>query len=133
MLKHHAASLTDKLSKAGMVLSGICAIHCVLTPLAVALLPFLGSTFLNNKVLEYSILIPGILLSTFITIRNYRKYHHDGRILAAVLCGFGIMIVGHLFGIQLVESVLSVIGALIAAVGLYYNMKATHDCANHVH
>lgn len=134
MLRRHISSLTDRLSKAGIILSAICAVHCVVTPFLVAALPFLGMGFLQNKTLEYSILIPGVLLSSYITIRNYNKYHHDLRILLAVLGGFAIMLAGHMVDAGvLVENVMSVLGALIAGTGLYFNMRATHTCEAHGH
>jgi hypothetical protein len=106
----------------------------VVTPFLVAALPFLGMGFLQNKTLEYAILIPGVLLSSFITIRNYNKYHHDMRILLAVLVGFSIMLLGHLINAGLmVENVMSVFGALLAGTGLYFNMRATHTCEVHGH
>jgi hypothetical protein len=98
-----------------------------------ATLPFLGLSFLHNPVLETLLLGSGALISFYTVSNGYRKHHHDGRILAGVFIGFSIMFIGHLPALIGFEAMFSVIGATIAAVALYFNMKMVKMCTNHAH
>ena len=129
------------LSKAGSITSLICAIHCMVTPLALLALPviaahssggldvFLGAFF--AKTTEWVLL--GIIgfLAGFGLLATY-PVHRDAR--PAYLSGFGLflLIVSHLWVVpeSASEIVLDVLGASLIAWAGFWNRRLCQclDC-----
>lgn len=139
-----------------MVLSGLCVVHCLTTPLLVVLLPAM-STFFSTEV-ESALVVSVIPLSAIGFIPTWKK-HRNNRLLAYYITGISIMMLVHFgfhytgleelltghshepghdhahLGISLTESSLMILGASILAWAIWKNNRHTHSCKNpnHVH
>jgi hypothetical protein len=63
--------------------STLCAIHCLLTPLAAAGLPFLGLQVLLGESLEWAFVAAGLAIGTLALVPSFRRLH--GRLLPLML------------------------------------------------
>lgn len=139
-----------------MILSGLCVVHCLTTPVLVVLLPAM-STFFSTSV-ETALVVSVIPLSAIGFIPTWRK-HRNNRLLTYYVVGIAIMLATHLgfhytgleeliighshdgshdhahLGITLTESSLMILGASILAWSIWKNNRHTHSCKNpnHVH
>lgn len=72
------ANTQDQLDRAAMLLSMICLVHCTVLPLALALLPALGSTFLPRSLDNdlFHVLFAFILLGVggIAFVQGYRRH-----------------------------------------------------------
>ena len=144
------------LSRVSVVLSGVCIVHCLVTPFIILALPTISGFFdpLVETLLIVSILPISVVgfLPTWLKHKNYRllRYYMLG-ISIMILTHFGFHYlgfadllsghsheVGHTHahvGISFTESAFMIAGALILAWATWKNNKHTHVCKNpnHVH
>ena len=78
---------TIKIDKAAIGLSMLCIAHCLLTPIAIVMLPALGATFLDDERFHYALLFLVIPTSIFSLGLGCRK-HGRREILMFGLFGF---------------------------------------------
>lgn len=101
--------------KAGICLSVICIVHCILTPLLLLALPAMQmfEWWHGSLHIIFAVIIPLLALAAFIP--GY-KLHKDARVFKIALIGFVIVIAGitlpHELEIEWLEPVLSIIGSL---------------------
>jgi hypothetical protein len=76
------------LDRLGVASSTLCAIHCLVTPLAVAALPFLGLQMVPGESVEWMFVVTGVALGTLALVPSFRKLH--GRILPRALFMGGV-------------------------------------------
>ena len=75
----------------GSFLAGLCAIHCLLIPLAISLSALSISTFLSDPIVQSSFIMSGIIaavVALFVGIRKHRTYS----VLWLSLLGFALLI-----------------------------------------
>jgi len=107
-------------------LSAFCVIHCLASPLLIVLLPGLTALQLENEAFHSWLLmgvIPTSLFSLFMGCKQHRSY----RVIIIGICGLlflvsAVFVEGFDNG-ELLEKVLTVIGACIVAVGHYFNFR----------
>ncbi len=124
------ASSTN-MDKAAIGLSLVCVVHCLVTPVAIALLPVLGTTFLDDERFHYGILFLVLPFSLIALGMGYRKHHRAGIVLTGLfgLCVlFLILILGEEVIGELGEKVTTVIGTLILA---FAHVRNYLHCKNH--
>ena len=85
-----ASPLLDRLGAAGSLL---CALHCALLPLAIAVLPALGIALWSSEVFELGFVIFATLLGVVTLVLGYRR-HRVGRALALLLPGLAVLWLG---------------------------------------
>ncbi len=70
-------SLFDKfnLDVLGVSASGLCLLHCLLTPVIVALFPFLGATLLDNLLYEGAFVAFSAVVGVTSLKSGYQKHH----------------------------------------------------------
>ena len=83
--------------KAGIVVSWLCAAHCLILPLAAAALPFWGLSFLINENAERLMIAVSILIAIFALLPAYFRQHRRFRILVLFFFGIGFIAFSHLF------------------------------------
>ena len=59
----------------GVTASLLCAIHCVVLPLAVASLPVLGVNIIHNATFEYGMIGVAFVIGTWALSHGFRKHH----------------------------------------------------------
>ncbi|MDB6027119.1 MAG: hypothetical protein JWM68_3342 [Verrucomicrobiales bacterium] len=69
-------SLLPRLDAAGATLSTLCAIHCVLMPFVLALLPAFGLSFLADRTLERTLCVSLMALASFCLWNGFRQHRH---------------------------------------------------------
>ena len=124
---------TIKLDKAAIGLSFLCVVHCLLTPIAIVMLPALGATFLEDERFHYVLLflvLPTSILSLGLGCRKHGHFE----ILLIGLFGLFLLFLIIILGEELLgetgEKVSTVAGALIIALAHIRNFKAcqTRKC-----
>jgi len=144
------------LSRVSVVLSGVCIVHCLVTPIIILALPAISVFF--DPFVETLLIVSIIPISAAGFLPTWFK-HKNYRLLRYYLVGISIMILTHFgfhyFGLadfltghthevghnhshaslSFTESAFMITGALILAWATWKNNKHTHVCKNpnHVH
>ncbi|PZR09321.1 MAG: hypothetical protein DI536_22325 [Archangium gephyra] len=115
----------------GQVLSAVCAVHCVTTPLFVVLAPAAASVLGGAHPILLALVI-GVALWAFIP--GYRC-HHDKRVLGLALGGITFLAVAaFVFHSSLVvETALSLVGAAMMMFAHWLNRKLLREAHTHAH
>ncbi len=98
---------------ASMGISGLCVVHCLLLPVLVAALPFLG-IFSQNEMVHKVLIVIAIPLSALALWRsgNWRRTGVTAPMIAGLLL---LTLAAFLIELDPYEAYLSVIGALLVA------------------
>ena len=104
--------------KAAIGLSLVCVVHCLLTPVAIAMIPALGATFLEDESFHYAVLFLVLPTSLFALSLGCRKHGHF-KILMTGLLGLFVLFLVPILGEDATgetgEKILTVAGAAIIA------------------
>ena len=123
-----------KVDKAAIGLSLLCVAHCLLTPLAIVMLPALGATFLEDERFHYALLFLVLPTSLFSLSLGCRKHGHR-EILAIGLVGLFLLFLTVILGEDLLgeigEKISTVAGALVIAVAHVRNFRACQNIKCH--
>ena len=128
MFSKSISSSQNKLDKVGIVCSGMCAIHCVLTSLFALVSPFIA-TFFENMWIHVCVLM---LLTPIATIAFYRgrKLHQKNRSIYLACIGILFLalaiVINPLFEIQveLLEGTLTTIGGIFLVSAHLFNISS---------
>ncbi|WP_158827401.1 MerC domain-containing protein [Mucilaginibacter lacusdianchii] len=117
--------LSVRLDKAGMGISFLCAIHCALLPVCLAILPVLGLEFLASPRLEISIIILSVLIG--VSSLSLSWYKHRS-FLPFVIMAFGFLSIfsGHFWLTNTKEWLWLGLGGTLVALAHYQNWKIGH-------
>ncbi|MFQ3244626.1 MAG: hypothetical protein ACJAYF_003326 [Arenicella sp.] len=120
-------------------LSAFCVIHCLASPLLIVLLPSLTALQLGNEAF-HGWLLMGVIPSSVFSLLMGCKQHQFYRVIVIGFCGLlflisAVLVEGFEHG-ELMEKVLTVIGASIVAFGHYLNFRLCRenrrcDCDSH--
>tara|TARA_Y100001970_G_C14079538_1_gene773901 strand:+ start:55 stop:444 length:390 start_codon:yes stop_codon:yes gene_type:complete len=75
----------------GITISGTCAIHCLMAPVTVIILPLLGLTIVDEHIL-HEILLYLILPSALIAITMGCRKHKDYSVAALAIIGISLLV-----------------------------------------
>ena len=118
---------TIKMDKASIGLSLLCVAHCLLTPIAVVMLPVLGASFLEDERFHYAILFL-VLPTSLVSLGLGCRKHGHFEILAIGVTGLFLLFLILILGDELLgetgEKVSTVAGALIIAMAHIRNFRA---------
>lgn len=119
--------------KAAISLSLLCAMHCLLAPIAVVLLPTAVAVSLNDEALHLWILVAVVPISAGALMLGCRKHKWYrllliGGIGLLVLCAAALL--GHDILSESLEKLLTVVGAGIIAFGHFLNYRLCRDQGN---
>ncbi len=122
-------SLTDRL---GMALSGLCAVHCLVLPLA---LPFLGTlaSFVHS---EWTHAILALLIVPTVVFTSWRGYKHHGKtevvwlLVVGALAVLLALVAGHQGAGEQVEMAVTTLGSALLITGHWQNHKQFALCTN---
>jgi hypothetical protein len=125
------ASLLDRVGATGSLL---CAIHCALLPVLIAVLPSLGiAAWLGQEGFEAGFVVFATLLGLFTLVSGYRK-HRAVRALRLLLPGLAILWFGVLYPplhhSLFPHAVAMTLGGTLVGLGHLANLRLT---AIHVH
>lgn len=119
--------------KVAIGLSLVCTVHCLLTPIAIVMLPALGATFLEDERFHYAILflvLPISLLALALGCRKHRRFEVVITGLFGLLVLFLILILGEEIISESGEKTSTIFGtALIALAHIRnYNLCQSRSC-----
>jgi hypothetical protein len=118
--------LTQSAEKAAIGLSFICALHCVLFPVAVVILPSAALFGFNDEWFHRLLLLVVLPVSAF-ALFSGSKRHQNKSVLGLGITGLVILTVGAGFGHEVFgetgERFISVVGSLLVAVSHLRNLK----------
>ena len=123
--------------RVGMLLSGVCMVHCVATPFLLAASPALAH-FLPGDEIVHRLLSVGIVAAGAIAFVNGYRKHRRPSVLYLLLIGMSIILTtaffGDLFPSHTVETCVTVFGSsfLVAAHYRNYTFCGQCDACEHV-
>ena len=136
--------MQERFDRFAILLSGLCAIHCIALPIIASIIPLLTSTVLHgNEVHEFwfhqfilLFILPVSLIALYTGFRSHRK------LFPLVIAGIGLSVLTFiaLFAEQLLidkviphegETLLTITGGLIHAAGHILNLQATRKSHPH--
>lgn len=131
-----AQELTDKFS---IGLSSLCAIHCLVLPLLLVLMPSLGALNLENEAFHLWMLITVIPTSIYaltIGCKKHKRYRLFSIGAAGLLLLILAIIIGHDIAADWGEKILTLLGASLVVIAHIGNFRLCqkHDncpCPNH--
>ena len=117
----NSSSRPEILDQIAVALSGLCLVHCLLLPIAVVALPFLGQ--FSDDHLHAELLFLVIPVSVAALYLGYRRHGQAGIVAA----GLGILVLGatvaHFDYGLLADRAMTVAGSLLLAVTHYRNYR----------
>ena len=141
MLQTASTSATPRLGGldlAGVILSGVCLVHCTLLPAALALLPFLGMQFHADERLHVLVTLLVVPVALFALVTGFRRH----RLLWVLLLGMaglaiilGAPVVAEPLG-HVLEGVVTAVGGLALIAAHVANWRTLHwhgTCCAHAH
>lgn len=109
----------------GAAASTACAVHCLLTPIVIGVLPLLGIGFLASEWFENTAVVVAITLGLISLIHGY-SHHHQFRAFGLLSCGIVLLITGRWIvgdDFQIIETGLVVMGGLAVAGAHWTNRR----------
>ena len=123
---------TQIIDKLGIVSSTTCAIHCLVLPLVITFIPYLGLSFFANETFEIIMLVTSIILSMFSICFGY-KTHKNKKITLLFSVGLSLLILGryvHENNYTPASALILFLGGIIIALSHYINKKLCNSCAS---
>lgn len=125
-----AKSISHYLDAIGTLASTACAVHCLLTPLVIGLLPLLGIGFLAADWFEDTAVIAAISLGVISMIHGYH-HHRRFRVVGILIAGIILLVTGRWIAAdisQVAETSLVVAGGLAVASAHWVNRRLCQTC-----
>jgi hypothetical protein len=97
--------------RAGIVLAGVCAVHCLATPLAIGLMPVMAAA-LEHPGIEWPLMLLSIGTSAGVVSRGCALAHRRWSALAWFGLGAGLLLAG-----RWLEESLPAVGVLAVVAG----------------
>lgn len=115
------------LDKIGIWVSSLCALHCLLLPVLVPLLPLIGASFFAQVWFERTILCISLLIGAVALTSGALKYHGRYYPLVFLALGGAIYWFKDSFG-EAAEPFTIAVGALLIVMGHWVNMRLCRRC-----
>lgn len=123
-MRNALASIRDRLDSAGILLSGLCAVHCVLSIVLVSVLGVGSQTLLSPSIHETGLLLAVIVGAVTLGIGVVR--HGSPVPLAIGTCGVVLMAGALMVGHGVPEAVLTISGVALVAFAHIRNLRHAH-------
>jgi hypothetical protein len=120
------------LDRLGALMSFTCAVHCVVFPVLLLSLPWLGATFLYDRKIEFFFIGGSIFLATLSYSYGFH-FHREMRLLLVLYLCTGMIVAGKLLIGGVPGLWLAVPGALGLAAGHLVNLRLCRHCRGEHH
>lgn len=124
MANDSSNSLMDKV---GIWTSSLCAVHCLLLPALLPVIPYIGATFFAEDWFEKTILSLSMIVGFWALLIGFYRYHRQLYPIYSLLMGGLIYWNKDMFG-EAYEPVTVAIGAVLIAGAHVINMKLCKSC-----
>lgn len=121
------------LDKMGIWASSLCALHCLLLPILIPVLPFVGASFFAENWFERSILTLSMIIGFWALLSGFYRYHRQLYPLYSLVLGGLIYWNKDMFGHDY-EPFTIAVGALLIVAAHVLNLRlcqACHQCDDH--
>lgn len=127
MLDRLNISKDNVLDKVGIAATSLCALHCILLPIMLPVLPLLGISFMAEEMFEHIVLIATLVLGAVALLSGFFKFHR--KLYPLYLLGLGGIVYGFKdeFGHHNEPWVLS-LGAILIVIAHIMNIKLCKSC-----
>jgi hypothetical protein len=129
-------SASINIDKVAIGLSTACAVHCLLLPIILILLPALGTSVFGDEIFHQWLLI-AVIPTSLIALTMGCRQHKNLSVMIFGLLGLTILIPTAFFGHELLgeagEKIASVLGAAFIALGHIQNSSLCKDCRSTDH
>ena len=115
------------LDRVGIWTSSLCALHCLLLPILVPLVPLVAGTFFAEAWFERSILSLSMIIGFWALLSGYQRYHRQLYPLFSLLLGGLIYWNKNMFG-EAYEPVTIAIGAMLIVASHVVNLRLCQSC-----
>jgi hypothetical protein len=107
---------------AGIWISGICAVHCLLLPGLLSITSFSGLVLITDPLIENGVLIVSALLGISSLLFSYFRHHGKGTAITVLMLGVLLIAVSRFIeGVN--EQALASSGAALVAVAHFVNAR----------
>lgn len=89
-------STGNYLDAAGIVASWMCAVHCLVLPLFISILPLGGLSFLLDETTEFGFIFATIVIALLSLLPAYFKQHGKLRSLVFFVNGIFLIVISHI-------------------------------------
>jgi hypothetical protein len=117
------------MDRVGAIASAACAVHCVLTGLALGLMSVTGLGLIGSPIVEAAFFLTAVLVGTWALVHGVRK-HHSYRPALVFILGMGSLLVSHfiLGHDSLAGSLTSAFGGVCLVTFHILNQRMGHSC-----
>ena len=119
---------STSLDKFAVLLSGICILHCLITPIAITLLPIISLNAFFEDILFHKMMLWLVLPTSCIALIIGCRQHRNWLIAGTGIAGMSILVVIAFFGHDLLshfgEKVMTMVGGIILAISHILNYQA---------
>lgn len=118
------------LDKTGMAASWLCAIHCLVLPFAVSILPLIGLSFLLSETAERAFIGISILIAALSLLPAYFREHRRLRAILFFTSGICLIVISHLlFEESLVlKAIFLIAGGVLITTAHFVNRRLCREC-----
>jgi hypothetical protein len=126
-----SSTANNWVGRVGAGLSIACAIHCLLMPLLVGVLPLVGMGFLADEATEAWIIGAVVVTAVAGGLWGFRL-HGSLRVLMTLIGAVGLVMVGQLLGhAHALGEALTIGGMCLVAVGHLVSVRLCRTCDSH--
>ena len=115
------------MDRLGILTSGLCALHCLLLPALLPVIPFISATIFAEAWFEKTILSLSMIFGFWALLIGFYRYHRQLYPLYSLLMGGLIYWNKDMFG-EAYEPITIAVGATLIAAAHVANMKLCKSC-----
>ena len=115
------------LDKIGITATSLCALHCILLPVMLPVLPLMGLSFLADHTWEHIFLLMTATLGTIALFSGFKRYHKRFYPFYLLYLGVALYWIKHDFS-EAVEVYFIVGGASLIVAAHFINIKLCNSC-----
>ncbi len=130
MLPTPAGNSSAWLDTTGIAASWLCAIHCLVLPFAVSILPLVGLSFLLSETTERAFIGISILIAGLSLMPAYFRQHRNIRALLFFTSGIGLIIFSHLLFEESIvfKAIFLIAGGSLITTAHFVNRRLCREC-----
>jgi len=115
------------LDRLGITATSLCALHCILLPILLPVLPLIGLSFLADHVWEHVFLLMTAALGTIALFSGFKRYHKRMYPFYLLYLGVALYWIKHDFSVEL-EPYFIFGGASLIIAAHFINIKLCNSC-----
>lgn len=121
------ASFRSIFDKVGITVTSLCAIHCIMLPVLLPVLPLLGLSAMHNHAFENIVLLTTMVLGFITLFIGFHRYHRKLYPFYSLFLGGFIYWQKDAWGTEH-EHIILIIGASLVVLAHLMNMRLCNQC-----